>query len=148
VTDPAATARAIIDATAYMVLGTADEAGHPWVSPVWFAPAGYSEFIWVSRPETRHSLNIAARPELSIVIFDSTVPIDSGQGVYMSAAARQLPRDEWSAALETFNRRSLAQGGTEWTLDDVQSPAPLRLYAASASEHWILEGSSRVPVTW
>lgn len=39
-----AVARAIIDANRYMTLGTADETGLPWVSPVWFAPSGYSEF--------------------------------------------------------------------------------------------------------
>jgi nitroimidazol reductase NimA-like FMN-containing flavoprotein (pyridoxamine 5'-phosphate oxidase superfamily) len=53
-TDPTATARAIIDANLYMVLGTADEAGRPWVSPVYFAHSGYNEFFWVSRPETKH----------------------------------------------------------------------------------------------
>ncbi len=56
--DPATTAKAIIDANLYMVLGTADEGGHPWVSPVYYAPVDYREFIWVSRPETLHSHNL------------------------------------------------------------------------------------------
>jgi predicted pyridoxine 5'-phosphate oxidase superfamily flavin-nucleotide-binding protein len=30
-------ARSVIDANSYMALGTADGAGNPWVSPVWFA---------------------------------------------------------------------------------------------------------------
>src|SRR5688572_12907563 len=79
--DPAAWARAIIDSSSYMVLGTADEAGLPWATPVWFAHVGYGEFIWVSRTDVRHSLNIALRPQISIVIFDSSVPIGTGQGV-------------------------------------------------------------------
>jgi Pyridoxamine 5'-phosphate oxidase len=41
--DLAARARAIIDANLYMVIGTADEAGRPWVSPVYYAPAAYRE---------------------------------------------------------------------------------------------------------
>ena len=41
-------ARAIIDGNRYMVLGTADEGGRPWVSPVYYAPTGYSELYWVS----------------------------------------------------------------------------------------------------
>jgi nitroimidazol reductase NimA-like FMN-containing flavoprotein (pyridoxamine 5'-phosphate oxidase superfamily) len=48
--DPAAAARAIIDANRYMVLATADGSGLPWASPVYYAPAGYSEFYWVLRP--------------------------------------------------------------------------------------------------
>jgi hypothetical protein len=32
-------ARTSIDPNRYMPLGTADPAGHPWVSPVWFASA-------------------------------------------------------------------------------------------------------------
>jgi hypothetical protein len=56
--DPAATAKAIIDANLYMVLGTADEGGHPWVSTVYYVPVDYREFLWVSRPETLHSRNL------------------------------------------------------------------------------------------
>ena len=43
-------ARAIIDGGRYMVLATADAAGVPWASPVWYAPRGYSELFWVSDP--------------------------------------------------------------------------------------------------
>jgi hypothetical protein len=31
-----AMARAIVDSKRYMTLGTADESGLPWVSPVWY----------------------------------------------------------------------------------------------------------------
>jgi len=85
--DLGAVARGIIDSNRYMVLGTADETGRPWVSPVYFAAAGYAEFYWVSSPEATHSRNVAARSQLSIVVFDSQVPIGTGQGVYMSAVA-------------------------------------------------------------
>jgi nitroimidazol reductase NimA-like FMN-containing flavoprotein (pyridoxamine 5'-phosphate oxidase superfamily) len=76
--DLAARARAIIDANLYMVIGTADEGGRPWVSPVYYAPAAYREFFWVSSPDTTHSRNLAGRPDVSIVIFDSSVPISTG----------------------------------------------------------------------
>jgi nitroimidazol reductase NimA-like FMN-containing flavoprotein (pyridoxamine 5'-phosphate oxidase superfamily) len=73
--DPVATAKAIIDANLYMVLGTADEDGHPWGSPVYYAPVDHREFLWVSWPEILHSRNLFGRPQISIVIFDSSVPI-------------------------------------------------------------------------
>src|SRR5215211_8649700 len=76
-------AKAIIDGNSYMTLGTADAAGVPWASPVWYAPASYREYFWVSRPSARHSQNIAVRPQVGVVIFDSTVPISTGKAVYM-----------------------------------------------------------------
>jgi nitroimidazol reductase NimA-like FMN-containing flavoprotein (pyridoxamine 5'-phosphate oxidase superfamily) len=56
--------RAIVDANRYMTLATADEDGRPWASPVWFATIDRRELFWVSRPDARHSRNIAERPEL------------------------------------------------------------------------------------
>jgi len=35
------------------------------------APDGYAEFFWVSAAEAAHPRNIAARPQVGIVIFDS-----------------------------------------------------------------------------
>src|SRR4029079_18180250 len=83
--DNAAIARAIIDANRYMTLSTADASGLPWVSPVWFATADHRRFFWVSDPNARHSRTLAARPELAIVIFDSTVAPGGAQPVYLSA---------------------------------------------------------------
>ena len=60
--DTGAVARRIVDANMYMTLATADADGRPWVSPVWYAPVTYAEFLWVSSPEARHSRNIALRP--------------------------------------------------------------------------------------
>jgi nitroimidazol reductase NimA-like FMN-containing flavoprotein (pyridoxamine 5'-phosphate oxidase superfamily) len=146
--DLGAIARAIIDANLYMVLGTADEAGLPWVSPVYYAPAAYREFFWVSSPDATHSRNLEARPDVSIVVFDSSVPISTGQAVYMSATARELAGEERAEALEIYSRRTLAHGGREWTLEGVQSPARLRLYRATAVDHFVLdERDRRVPVT-
>ena len=141
--DLAAVARGIIDANLYMVLGTADETGRPWVSPVYYAAAGYSEFYWVSSPEARHSRNLAARSELSIVIFDSQVPISTGQAVYISAVAEEMTGPELERGIEVFSRSSLAHGGREWTPVDVRPPALLLLYRATASEHWVLDPDRR-----
>jgi nitroimidazol reductase NimA-like FMN-containing flavoprotein (pyridoxamine 5'-phosphate oxidase superfamily) len=147
-TDPTATARAIIDANLYMVLGTADEAGRPWVSPVYFAHSQYNQFFWVSRPETKHSRNLAERPEISIVIFDSQVPIGTGQGLYMSASAVELTGSERERGIEVFSQRSLQHGGNRWTPADVEPPARLRLYRATTSAHDLLDANDqRVPVS-
>ncbi len=138
-----AVARGIIDANLYMVLGTADAAGRPWVSPVYYAVAGYREFYWVSSPQARHSRNIAARPAVSIVVFDSQVPIGTGQGVYMSARAEEVTGADLERGIDVFSRRSLVHLGQAWTPDDVRGPAGLRLYRATASEHSVLAKDGR-----
>jgi hypothetical protein len=146
--DPQAMARDLIDSNSYMTLGTADAAGLPWVSPVWFATADYREFFWVSRPERRHSRNLAERPQLSIVIFDSQVPINSGEAVYMSAVVDQPEGSELDRGLEVISDRSQAQGERRWTRADVEGTAALRLYRAIASEHFVLgENDDRIPVS-
>ena len=58
-------ARRVLDGITYMTLATADAAGRPWATPVWFAERDLREFIWVSRFETRHSRNVTERPEVS-----------------------------------------------------------------------------------
>jgi nitroimidazol reductase NimA-like FMN-containing flavoprotein (pyridoxamine 5'-phosphate oxidase superfamily) len=129
-------ARSIIDANRFMTLGTADETGLPWASPVWYAPARYREFFWVSSPEAKHSRNLAARPQLAIVIFDSHQP-GGWHAVYMSATAEELV--DVDDGIEIFSRRSEAQGLPVWTAEDVRSPARHRLYRATASELFVLD---------
>ena len=136
-------ARAIIDGNRYMVLGTADGGGRPWVSPVYYAPSGYSELHWVSSPEAQHSRNLAARPDLSIVVFDSQAPVGEGQGVYMSAVAEQLTGADLDRGIEIFSRVSVSHGAKVWAVEDVQPPAALRLYRARVSEHWVLDPERR-----
>jgi nitroimidazol reductase NimA-like FMN-containing flavoprotein (pyridoxamine 5'-phosphate oxidase superfamily) len=85
-TDFSDMARGIIESNRYMVLGTADQDGVPWVTPVWFAQSDHRRFIWVSSPERRHSRNVKARPEVSIVIFDSRVAVgERAGGVHVGA---------------------------------------------------------------
>lgn len=146
--DLSATARRLIDAAMYLTLATADDEGRPWASPVWFAPAGYAEFLWVSDPDARHSRNLALRPQVAIVIFDSTVRIGAAEAVYVEAVAEQLSGGELEPAIAIFSARSTAVGAREWTLADVSAPARLRLYRATAAAHFVLgPRDQRVPVT-
>ena len=139
-------ARGIVDANRFMVLGTADRSGVPWVSPVWYAYAEYHEFFWVSRPESRHSRNLTVRPELAIVIFDSHRP-GGWQAVYMSASAEEVDGDDADEGIGIFNSRSVEQGLREWTADDVSPSSRHRLYRAIASEQFVLDPhDQRLPV--
>jgi hypothetical protein len=148
--DLASVARAIVETNLYMTLATADAAGRPWASPVWYAASGYAEFYWVSSPEARHSRNIASRPELAVMIFDSRAPVGTGQAVYVRAMAEELAGTDLDRGIGVFSRASVAGGAGEWGSGEVRAPAPYRLYRATASGHWVLDPDSspdrRTPV--
>ena len=121
--DLAELARRVIDETKYMALGTADETGHPWVSPVWFACEDHRHFHWVSTHDTRHSRNIAARPEVALAIYDPSVAIGAAAAVYINGNAQELTGEELERGLEIFDRLSRTNDGPGWQLSDVQAPS-------------------------
>ncbi len=135
--DLAAHARAIIDANLYLTLGTADPDGRPWTTPVYFSPAGDKEFYWVSDTDAVHSRHLADRPQVSIVIFDSTVAPYHGRAVYAVGEAREVPGSELDRALQAYPRAD-PRGATAVTREDVTGPAPYRLYRATVSDMWVL----------
>ncbi len=131
-------AKSVIDSNKYMVLGTVDSVGDPWVTPVWFATEDYRSFFWVSSPGAKHSRNLAAKPQLAISVFDSSVPVGGGQAVYMKGMAKELGGDELVAGVDVFDRVSRRKIAREWTFDDLQGLSLFRLYRARVSEHWVL----------
>jgi predicted pyridoxine 5'-phosphate oxidase superfamily flavin-nucleotide-binding protein len=131
-------ARSVIDANRYMALGTADENGHPWVTPVWFASEDYRKFHWVSSPDAKHSRNLAAEPRVAIAIFDSSVPVGGAQAVYMKGMAEELTGAELERGVEVFDRAARLDHGRADALDDVRGSALIRLSRATVSEHWVL----------
>jgi hypothetical protein len=142
----AAIARRVIDSNQFMTLGTADGDGVPWVSPVWYAPVEYREFFWASDPEARHSINIAGRPQVAIVIFDSH-QAGGWNAVYVVATASEVTGADLERGIELYNRGSVGRGLREWTMDDVRAPAKHRLFRATASEHFVLTPhDERIPV--
>jgi hypothetical protein len=137
--DPADIVRKVVDDNVYMVLGTADGAGRPWVSPVFYAVEAYRDFYWISSPDVTHSLNLAVRPEVSIVVFDSRAPVGTGgaRAVYMVATAAEVPADDLDRALAIYPGAA-DRGGRELAPTDLGPPAPYRLYRASVTEHSIV----------
>jgi hypothetical protein len=145
--NPVEMGRAIVDSSWYMTLATADAGGKPWASPVWFAHDGYREFFWASKPEVRHSTNLAVRPQVGIVIFDSTVGSGGAQAVYLDAEASELHGADRDRALALYSRRSVEFGEEEWTVANVTAPAAHRLFRAVPSEQFVLDTTDRrIPV--
>jgi nitroimidazol reductase NimA-like FMN-containing flavoprotein (pyridoxamine 5'-phosphate oxidase superfamily) len=134
---PADHARAIIDANLYMTLATADRDGKPWATPVYFYSADYRRFYWMSTVDAVHSRNVAVRPEVGLAIFDSTVAPYTGRAVYASAVAAELSGDEVREAVRLYPGPPERDAGRV-DLEDVTPPSEYRMYAATASELFIL----------
>jgi hypothetical protein len=127
-------ARQVIDTNWYMTVGTTEPDQRPRVSPVYFTHVDYRDFYWVSSPAAHHSVNIAARPEIAIVVFDSTAPIGHGQAVYISAVASVVADDELPRrCAEAFAR--LGPGAIPFAPHELSGSAARRLYRARATSH-------------
>jgi nitroimidazol reductase NimA-like FMN-containing flavoprotein (pyridoxamine 5'-phosphate oxidase superfamily) len=135
--DLAAHARDIIRANRYLTLGTADADGRPWTSPVYFAPGGDREFYWVSETDAVHSRHLAGRPQVSLVVFDSTVVPYHGRAVYAAGEAREVPEGDVERTLGVYPRPG-GDGAAPLTPADVTGESPYRMYRATATELWVL----------
>jgi uncharacterized protein YhbP (UPF0306 family) len=129
--------RGLLDVNRYLTLGTVNSDGSPWTSPVFFAAAGEWEFYWLSDLEAQHSRNIAVNPQVSLVVFDSTVLPYHGRAVYAAGTARELAGDDIDRALEIYPGPE-TRGVSRFALADVTGPSPYRLYQVTASDLWVL----------
>jgi hypothetical protein len=131
--------RKVVDDNVYMVLGTADRVGRPWVSPVFYAADAYRDFYWISSPEVAHSRNLAARPEVSIVVFDSRAPVGTGgaRAVYMAATATEVVAGDVDRALAVYPGAA-ERGGRELGGTNLRPPEPYRIYCASVTDYSVV----------
>lgn len=129
-------ARRVLDTNRYLTLGTTEPDQGPRLSPVYFTHVDYRDFYWVSWPAARHSLNVAARPGIAIVVFDSTSPIGEGRAVYVSAHAWLVPDEELpQRCAEAF--ASVDPDVKRFQPHDLSGDADGRLYRARADRHEI-----------
>lgn len=137
--DDAELVRQVVDAGRYLVLATADAAGNPWPTPVWFAREG-REFVWASWPQARHSRSIAERPAVGFVVFETPVPAHGRtRAVYAEASAEEVPEADRERCLGVVDRQARAEGLGRWTTERVVPPAHLRLYHAVVSRFFVLD---------
>jgi nitroimidazol reductase NimA-like FMN-containing flavoprotein (pyridoxamine 5'-phosphate oxidase superfamily) len=118
--------REVIDANAYLVLGTVDADGQPRVSPVFFGVDGYRDVYWISSPEAVHSVNVAERPAVRAVVFDSTVRVGRARAVYLTGRARMVNDEELDERAPLAFRE--IGGGRPFGPEELDSRADVRLY--------------------
>lgn len=128
--------RDVLDANRYLALGTTEDDGSPRVSPVFFTHVGHRTFYWVSSRESTHSRNVAARPAISFVVFDSSVePGPDTAAVYVTARAEEVPDAELPAECERAFRNASDRGGRPFAPEELRGDELLRLYRARADSH-------------
>jgi len=120
----------------YLVLGTADAEGRPWVTPVFYAADGEHRVLWVSSADSRHSRNISARPAVAVTIFDSHAPIGQAEAIYLEASAGPVSNDGVAAAVDRLNTRLPA--GHQLGPEDIAPAGPLQVYQATITQHFVL----------
>jgi general stress protein 26 len=130
-TDHSNKAKAIIEENIYCTIATADSAGKPWISPVFFAFDQDYNIYWVSDKNARHSQNIVSNPEVAIVFFNSQAVEGEGDGVYMEATAEALTDEtEIEQAIELRNQRVTQEDFKVKDIKEVTGAGELRIYKA------------------
>jgi nitroimidazol reductase NimA-like FMN-containing flavoprotein (pyridoxamine 5'-phosphate oxidase superfamily) len=140
-------ARRILAENRYLTLATAGGDGQPWASPVWFALEAPRQVLWASKPGARHSQNLADRPEVAFVVFDSSRPPGAVAALYVAAVAEEVRGDDVERAAAAYSATSVAQGLGPWEADRFRSPGHLRLYRATITEAFLhTDEDERAPV--
>jgi hypothetical protein len=120
----------------YLVLGTVDGEGNPWVTPVFFAPLGRDRVCWVSSPDSRHSRNLVRHPGVAITVFDSRVPVGHAEAAYFDADAFAAGPDEVDVTLQAMNARLPER--KRLSVDDVVPSGPMVIYTAALRRRFVL----------
>src|SRR3954451_17767822 len=86
---PQERARTLLERNALMTLATADAAGRPWVTPLFYALDDDHRLYWTSDVEARHSANVRETGAASLVVHDA-VGDGRTDSVYADARAAQI----------------------------------------------------------
>ena len=130
-----------MDGNRYLVLGTSEPDGRARVSPVYYTHDRYVNIYWVSSPAAQHSRNVATRPNVAIVIFDSSVAPSETQAVYLQAIAAEVQEADLAEQCAAAFRR-IGSGARAFTPDELSGAAPLRLYRAASRRSPFTSGAA------
>lgn len=130
-------ARRLIEDCNHMIIASADEAGNPRVSPVFYAHDEDHALYWVSSKNAHHSANIRVRPAIDLVIFS----LDGGtDALYIEAEAHELSDDaEIAAGTKAMQSRPQAGKFMINSPADVSGDAAWRIYKATPKRRYLRE---------
>lgn len=128
-------AKAIIAKIIYITIATVSKDGKPWNTPVYSAYDEKFNFFWASWKENEHSKNIHDNDDVFLVIYDSTVPEGTGEGVYVKAKAYELndPKEIEHAMKYLYGRKNK----TPRKIGEFLGDYPRRIYKAVPEKFWL-----------
>ncbi|OGG72735.1 hypothetical protein A3A38_03685 [Candidatus Kaiserbacteria bacterium RIFCSPLOWO2_01_FULL_53_17] len=128
-------AQRIIAEIKYITLATVAEDGRPWNAPVFTAYDEKYNFFWGSHVGSQHSTNIRSKPDVFLVIYDSTVPGGAGEGVYIQATAVEL--EDMKEIKRAYKLLEVRHVVPYWKFEQVHDGALIRLYKAVPKKVWV-----------
>jgi uncharacterized protein YhbP (UPF0306 family) len=128
-------AREIIRNIPYITIASVDLDGQPWNAPVFAAYDKEFNFYFGTYKDSQKAINIRTNSNIFIVIYDSTSPAGTGEGVYMRAVAKELVGPgEVKVAHKLLSDRHVVPF---WKLEQCSGNSPIRLYKAVPQTVWM-----------
>lgn len=126
----------IIKEIKYITIASVSNDGQPWNTPVYSAFDKDLNFYWFSDKNSQHSQNVRGNNKVFLVIYNSTVPEGTGEGVYIKATVSELnDPDEILAAKAVLDERVGKE--KERNANNYMSDAVLRGYKATTIQVWM-----------
>lgn len=135
--NPNPRAKEIIEKVIYITIATASKDNQPWNTPVYSAYDQEYNFYWASDKNGQHSKNVRENQNTFVVIYDSTVPEGTGEGVYMKDNAFELTdSSEIREALARLYTRK-GQNPAKHLPDEFLGEFPRRVYKFVPEKFWM-----------
>jgi len=126
----------IIKQILYITIASVTKDGKPWNTPVYSAFDEELNFYWFSDKNSQHSNNVRDTKNVFLVIYDSTVPEGTGEGVYIQAEVLELNEEtEVLGALNVLDTR--VGKAKERDFASYSGDAVLRGYKAIPKRAWM-----------
>lgn len=122
----------------YATVATVTPDGKPWNSPVAHEIDVDHNIYWFSDKESQHSKNVRTNPHAFIVIYDSTAPEGTGEGVYVEADVIEL-----NDAEEINKVRNVKKGRVVDDANEFLGEAVRRCYKAIPKRMWMNDAEEK-----
>lgn len=126
----------IINQIMYITIASVSADGKPWNTPVYSGFDDNLNFYWFSDKNSQHSTNLRHSGNAFLVIYDSTVPESTGEGVYIQAGVQELTDErEVLSGLRVMDSRVGKIKDRKY--EQFSGDAVLRVYKASPKKAWM-----------
>lgn len=126
----------IINEILYITIASVSADGQPWNTPVYSAFDKDLNFYWFSDKNSQHSQNVRSKSKVLLVIYNSTVPVGTGEGVYVKATVSELNAPEEILAAKAVLDERVGKE-KERNAENYIGNAVLRGYKATAVQVWM-----------